>query len=375
MHTHLLTPHAPLVLRIGKPFGETGGGESFTFPLPSTVAGALRTAHADALGMDFQSSSDIEQIIAWNCHGALPAEISKDGIAALFPRPTDVRYGSTSPVSLQTLAPLELGEGEGCDLPDSLLPVFLQDDDKSKPADGPNWWTQKAMLEWLTGSTPNLEELGPVPLPVDTRTHVALDPLTLAAHEGQLFQSAGPDFEAQRIKPHREISGRGWLARRHALLARFSETLAPSLLRLGGEGRLANVSPCDAWPEISDGLKSALEAGRRIRLILATPALFDGGWKPGWINSDWKGSPPQCPGLVLRLRAVAVERWQPISGWDMKERKPKAIRRLAPAGSVYWFEIIEAPSDWIDALWLSPISDTEQDRRDGFGLAVPGVWN
>jgi CRISPR-associated protein Cmr3 len=363
------------VLRIGKPFGETGGGESFTFPLPSTVAGALRTAHADALGMDFRSNSDIEQIVSWNCHGALPAEISKDGVAALFPRPTDTRYGSTSPVSLQTLAPLELGEGEGCDLPDGLLPVFLQDDDKSKPADGPNWWTQKAMLEWLTGSTPNLEELGPVPLPVDTRTHVALDPSTLAAYEGQLFQSAGPDFEAQQIKPHREIAGRGWLARRHALLVRFSEALAPSLLRLGGEGRLANVSPCDAWPEISDGLKSALEASQRIRLILATPALFDGGWKPGWINSDWKGSPPQCPGLVLRLRAAAVERWQPISGWDMKERKPKAIRRLAPAGSVYWFEIIEAPNDWIDALWLSPISDTEQDRRDGFGLSAPGVWN
>jgi hypothetical protein len=46
MHTHLLTPHAPLVLRVGKPFGETGGGDSHPFPLPSTVAGALRTAHA-----------------------------------------------------------------------------------------------------------------------------------------------------------------------------------------------------------------------------------------------------------------------------------------------------------------------------------------
>jgi CRISPR-associated protein Cmr3 len=69
-----------------------------------------------------------------------------------------------------------------------------------------------------------------------------------------------------------------------------------------------------------------------------------------------------------------VERWQAVSGWDMVARKPKAIRRVTPAGSVYWFEIVKATEDWAKKLWLTPISDSEQDRRDGFGLVLPGIW-
>jgi len=30
---------------------------------------------------------------------------------------------------------------------------------------------------------------------------------------------------------------------------------------------------------------------------------------------------------------------------------------------------------WIDATWMHCVSDEEQDRRDGFGLAVLGVWD
>ena len=30
---------------------------------------------------------------------------------------------------------------------------------------------------------------------------------------------------------------------------------------------------------------------------------------------------------------------------------------------------------WVDATWMQCISDEEQDRRDGFGLAVLGVWD
>ena len=48
------------------------------------------------------------------------------------------------------------------------------------------------------GDTSAVDTLRPTPLPVETRTHLALDPQTLAVHGGRWFQSAGPDFEAQR---------------------------------------------------------------------------------------------------------------------------------------------------------------------------------
>jgi CRISPR-associated protein Cmr3 len=374
MHTHLITPHAPLVLRTGKPFGETGGGDTFSFPLPSTVAGALRTAQADAGKLDFTESKATIQ--SWASHAALAAALGSDGeIAPLFPRPADARYvRPDKDLTLQRLAPAKLQTNEGCDLPDGLLPVFLDEDDKSKPAPGPDWWTETAIHAWLLGNLPEPKTLGPEPFPIDTRSHVALDPSTLAASSGQLFQSAGPDFGTRRRAPDAEFAKRGWKSERYGLLARFAKELQPTLVRLGGEARLAAVSPCDAWPRLPDGLKEELKAARHIRLILATPALFSGGWKPGWLGDDLTGSPPCLPDLVLQLKAAAIDRWQAVSGWDLVALKPKAIRRLAPAGSVYWFEVVKYPPDWAERLWLAPISDSEQDGRDGFGLVVPGIW-
>ncbi|MHB8165788.1 MAG: type III-B CRISPR module-associated Cmr3 family protein [Sulfuricella sp.] len=376
MHTHLLTPLAPLVLRTGKPFGDTGGDDSHTFPLPSTVAGALRTAHADAQKLNFLEEKT--RILDWVSHGALPAELGIEKVMPMFHRPADSRYAkSDDKLVLQRLAPEPLEEGEGCDLLDGLLLVFLEEDDKSKSAPGPVWWTETAMHTWLQGRTPDPDELGAEPIPISTRSHVALEPATLASRTGQLFQSSGPDFEARRSEPKSDFTKRGWADKRYGLLARFSQELDPGLIRLGGETRLANVTPCDAWPRLPDSLMAALETAQRIRLILATPALFSGGWKPGWIKENLIGSPPGIPDLVLQLRAAAVDRWLPISGWDMAARKAKAVRRLVPAGAVYWFDVIgKAPAGWVEALWLSSISDNEnkQDCKDGFGLVLPGIW-
>lgn len=372
MHTHLLTPLAPLVLRIGKPFGETGGGESHPFPLPSTVAGAMRTAHADALELDFNTS--ISRILGWHCHGALPASLSNTGVHPLFPRPADARYISTTGFIVRRLEPIVTGGNEGCDLPDGLTPVHLTEPDKAKPANGPNWWNEETMRLWLMGKAPDPGKIGPPNLPIETRTHVALNPSTLAASDGQLFQSAGPDFEAHRLPSNQFLNRRGWSHLRYALLVRFSECVAQSLMRLGGEARLVDITSSDAWPILPPVLATKLQASKCIRIILATPALFTNGWKPGWLGPNLTGSPPGMPGLTLCLKAVAIERWQPISGWDLKANKPKAVRRLVPSGSVYWFEVIEAQDGWAEELWLKPISDNVQERQDGFGLALPGIW-
>lgn len=75
-----------------------------------------------------------------------------------------------------------------------------------------------------------------------------------------------------------------------------------------------------------------------------------------------------------------------VSGWDLafdngagKPRgRPKPTRRLAPAGSVYFVELEGGAREdlerWCDAAWLAPLSDGEQERRDGFGLAALGAW-
>jgi CRISPR-associated protein Cmr3 len=115
--------------------------------------------------------------------------------------------------------------------------------------------------------------------------------------------------------------------------------------------------------------------------MLVTPALFERGWLPGWLDESLQGSPPGHARLKLRLCAASLERWQPFSGWDLQSRNrhsagaARAIRRMVPSGSLYWFKVLEGDADTIAKLWLSPVSDQEQDRRDGFGLAAPGVWS
>ncbi|NTV66005.1 MAG: hypothetical protein HGA65_21065, partial [Oscillochloris sp.] len=57
---------------------------------------------------------------------------------------------------------------------------------------------------------------------------------------------------------------------------------------------------------------------------------------------------------------------------------PKATRRLAPAGSVYFLRLAgteDAIRAWVEQTWMQCVSDNQQSRDDGFGLAVLGIWN
>jgi len=48
---------------------------------------------------------------------------------------------------------------------------------------------------------------------------------------------------------------------------------------------------------------------------------------------------------------------------------------MTPAGSVYFFQC-EKPGDaaMLPQQWLQSVSDDQQERLDGFGLAVWGTW-
>ncbi|WP_322512544.1 type III-B CRISPR module-associated Cmr3 family protein, partial [Chloroflexus sp.] len=107
---------------------------------------------------------------------------------------------------------------------------------------------------------------------------------------------------------------------------------------------------------------------RCARVILLSPAAFADGYRPpiAWSRGN----------ATAKLQAAVVPRAQVISGWDLAENKPKPTRRLAPAGSVYFvsWEKGEDAVSWLHATWMRNVSDEAQDCRDGFGLAVVGVW-
>ena len=370
MYDHLIEPQAPLVFRSGRPFG-AGSRDGAHFPWPSSVAGLLRTQVMD--DRDWRPSLSAEhrdELNALGAHGPILAQRVGDRITPMLPRPADaiLLASDDGGTAYHRLAPGTLPAGCGCDLPPGLRPLLLAEAPKGKPQPGPAFWPLAKLLAWRRGEA--IRPFAADEPAGEARSHVALDRATLAADPGRLFQTEGLDFSRRR-----NDSGRAFAATDWVLLCRFASPLAPRMVTFGGEGRLSWLSPAppatlDAPPEHL----ATVAASRHLTLTLVTPALFADGWRPAWL--DGAGEVPGIAGLRLRLRAAAVERWQGISGWDLAEWRPKAARKTVAAGATYWFDVVgEPPAGWASRLWLAPISDQPQDRRDGFGLVVPGLWN
>lgn len=400
MMTYLIDPKAPLLFRDGRPFGAAERAETLPFPLPSTIVGAMRAAYGDAKQLDFASQKD--QVLKFHLTGPLLAQrhLLSGEVNALFPKPADaVCFKQNETDVYMRLAPAAVHPGEGTDLPTGLLPLELSAKTDGKPINGAAFWRQDAFVRWLLDDGSEPKAVGVAALPVEIRSHVALSSETLTSRDGQLFQTAGLDFGPRRLGD----AAKGWEEQSYALLVRVAVDgtdtagVPDGLHSVGGERRLAWVSRCasehDPWPVFPECLRLAfakhLAAGAMgLRLILLTPALFKHGWRPDWLDENLIGTPPRCAGLKLQLRAVALQGWQAFSGWDMRPADgrvgggARAVRRMVPAGTTYWFDLLpnteishEEQLQALANLWLLSLCDQEHDRRDGFGVAVPGVWN
>jgi len=401
MNHHLtVTPRDPLVARDGRPFGAGQGTRmrSLSWPYPSVLAGSLRTLVGKRDGGHFDETL-VEELKQLAVAGPLP--LMNDTL--YFPPPLDIivreRGGARDSYSLR---PLRLPIGDGCNLPAGLQPVLPPERLSSdfKPAATPPFWSCALMSHWLVDATGDAFAF-PQPqknacensstgasvwgpdllgaLPQDERVHVQMEEDSGAGREGGLFVTVGLDFWQKRTGNPLQMAARLELPER---LSRWVETL-DHLHPFGGERRLAHwkaSSTEDAsqlW-RCPQPIRSALPGCSKVRMLLTTPALFAGGWKPGWLDGGSQKLEGVPPGSSVRLRLVgaAIQRWKPLSGWSLEAGRtgPKAVRRLTPAGSVYFFEVCEGMPESLSELWLRPVSDLEQDRRDGFGLALWGPW-
>ncbi|OZG70348.1 CRISPR-associated protein Cmr3 [Hahella sp. CCB-MM4] len=367
--TYLIEPTAPLIIRTGRPFDELSGTDPARFPPPSTLAGALRTAHARCMGKALNP-----ELAKLAVAGPLAVMTDLDGNPhrVLVPQPSDAHYYHDGHQrQLVRAAPRALASGEGCDLPEGLWPLQLEQQFPGKVSPGPDWWAIEDLLAWRRNdrslSFGQVEQNGWMPPPDDIRTHVAINRQTQASEAGKIFQTAGLSMwqspHSPQCLPQFAVG----------LLGRIEGNIEPGVLNLGGERRLAKVKPWqNIWPGIPSALVSDIQQAGALTLTLLTPALFSAGWIPGWLDRDsLQGIPPGCSRLRLKLRAAAVKRWHPHSGWDLAANRPRASRKMVPAGATYWFDIQDDHADDIERLWLNHLSDENQDRLDGFGLALP----
>ncbi|MEJ2046038.1 MAG: type III-B CRISPR module-associated Cmr3 family protein [Reinekea sp.] len=377
---YLLKPKAPLIIRSGRPFDEISGIDAARFPPPSTMAGALRTAHA--LSTNKELNLELAKI---QVAGPLPVTVNLDGepVSILVPKPADAHYYYKEGLpQLVRASPKAFASHEGSDLKDGLLPLQLEENFSGKPfRGGPEWWVLDDLITWRQNKTAlsfeQIQQQG-WKLPADDiRTHTAINRKSQTAASGMLFQSAGLNMWKQSaVSSHPPEFSIG-------LLGYIDGDINPGVLHFGGERRLSGIA---SYPNISSQLQNDvwlekwfadISQSQGLALTLLTPALFDQGWIPGWLNETTLiGTPPGCSRLKLKLKAAAVERWRPHSGWDLNARGSRASKKAVPAGATYWFEILDNHNADIASLWLSHLCDKEQDRLDGFGLALvfPYRW-
>jgi CRISPR-associated protein Cmr3 len=202
-----------------------------------------------------------------------------------------------------------------------------------------------------------------------------MEPDLKVGREGALFTTRGLEFTnhsyaSSKKGLHNALRLALWLE-----VQSKNTTFYPiqeGLASMGGERRVVHWHKSSLpFPSCPEDLAQQISINGFCRLILLTPACFQKGYLPDL--ATWADN-----GILPVLQAILVQRPQIVSGWDLDKQGAKATRRLAPAGSIFFLKLPGTPAErlaWITHIWGRCVSDQEQDRLDGFGLAVLGNWN
>jgi len=391
--TWIIEPHDPLIVRDGRPFGPNPSAQaiSLSFPFPSTTTGGVRSRAGLKADGTFDVSQ-IERVKKIKVRGPLLVRLSQSGENIeewLVPAPADALLleGNTRDhVWRKPLVPLTLYSGAEFNSTrdnTALMLVGPVRPDLRKPSViVPPYWRWDAFKQWLIEPVEDERPLAALghrgPLH-EHRLHVSMNPDTLIAQTGALFETSGLEFAAPGAGLETRLSGAQRLALAVVVDRKEAPTLLAGLANLGGERRMVSWrrgdrNPPDCPPQVLKAIKDK----KACRVILLTPACFTEGYQPTWLLKSRGGVKPE-------LRAIAIQHPQVVSGWRLEPPPgPKPTRRLAPAGTVFFLSLMgeggkaiddKAIEKWVKDVWMQCISDKVEDQNDGFGLAVLGSWS
>ena len=390
--TWIIEPRDPLIVRDGRPFGPNPSAQaiSLSFPFPSTTTGGARSR----AGLKSDGTFDVSQIARVKkikVRGPLLVRLSQSGENIedwLLPAPADalLHEGNTpGHVVRKPLVPLTLYSGakfnSTSNNPDLMLVGPVQPNLHKPSVMAPPYWRWDVFKQWLINPVEDKQALtflghsGPIH---EHRLHVSINPDTLTAQTGALFETSGLEFVAPGTELEKRLSEAHRLAL--AVVVDRKESLYAGLTNLGGERRMVSWRRGDRnLPDFPSQVLKAIKDKKACRVVLLTPACFEKGYWPGWLCKPREGVQPE-------LRAIAIQRPQVVSGWQLEPPPgPKPTRRLAPAGTVFFLKLkgeddnkaIDdiAIEKWVKDIWMQCISDKVEDQNDGFGLAVVGSWS
>ncbi|GIQ66998.1 CRISPR-associated protein Cmr3 [Paenibacillus cisolokensis] len=390
-HTLFIQPLEPLMLRDGRPFGATPGAEARSLDqiTPGVLAGSLRTM----LGKELHRSNvgDLQNSPIYRSDVRGPLYMW--GERLFFPMPQDVevyerkRADGSREVYVAGRRPCRppedrsklgfLGTGTTGLHEERLWPVMTNASAKPfRPA--PAFISKEWMIRWLCEEADEEQWTEAIQ---DWLNH-RREPQSNRSPEKDSDHFREPFVRETRV--HTSINAEKYVAQDQELYSTEYVTL-PSDVSI-----VASIDTPDdcPWPEEVNGIHSF--GGRRrlayfqelydqqeiwacperilqvvdrhartsettyLRMVLTTPAYFSKGWIPGWLNEELKSADKDKfsklfgVDLTLELVWACLPRWQPVSGWSYSarraHRREKAVRRMAPAGSVYFLKLqMEVP--------------------------------
>lgn len=377
-HLFQLQPRDVLFFRDARPMEASDPGRGAVWPRPDLLHAALHHAflrqwpsiqtawegepHTRGLSRDRNQDSSF-RFGALRSFGPFPCR----GGTVFFPTPLDWD--------------MELRPCPGTDLP-APLKFALAARRKAKRS-YPAWIPSGEYAAYLRG-----EDAGRDPdadgeglFSADRNIGIAIDPATGTTVDGRFYQAeylrlakdVSMVFEAECLQKGKHLG----------VTDVFVRPDAPMQLVFGGQQGIADLS-ASPLPSLLGELAGAPEASSLyLRWTLLAPAVFAGGWRPGWVegtsgNVMLKNLPPRRPDesrqawkdrqkaaapFAAKLVAACVGKPVPFSGWDLQAREPKPTRLAVPAGSSYIFEC-SAPDE---AKALASALSSPNRRSDFFG--------
>lgn len=390
-----LKPVDTVTLRGNRLFADASHGDAVMPPWPSVLAGALRARILVDGGVGFEDfarrearNPEVARVVGpgpdqpgsfrVTCVGLAGPRFVEGGDGpeptsertGYFPLPADlVALRDGRGLRIERLVPVraeELGGSSSNALP--MVPVH-RSAEPVKPVAGV-WISAKGLAAHLRGEP--VEAGAAVESKYlwlrDARLGIALDGATRTVLEGMLYTT-----ETVALAPG--VSFLVGVAGAEGVLPR------DGLVRLGGDGRGAEVRACGALIDRANAPWAQRPRGDRFRIVLATPAVFEGGWLPTGVRPEGGSFVLTLGGLRARLVAAAVPRHEVVSGWDVSRNRPKPAVRVVPQGAVYWFERLEGPLDALETLaegglWPEKeiVPELAARRAEGFNNLWLGNW-
>jgi len=356
-----LNPYDILLFRDGRPLGLGGRAYSIFPPFPSTFQGALRAKlWANQDFPDFEKDWLNSENPTLEFYGSF----LKKGDEIFFPLPANILKKIKKEEIQAVSIPIKESKfikSENTNIEIEKLPWVYTDKDVELASgfislsELKNWLLKESYLP--TSGIVFLKDIFSYEERIGIRMEYSLH--TVKKEDGL--------FGMRFIKLENSVSFLFWIKaeKNENILKQIFES-PPEVIILGGERKTANYkvkedSFFDLFSNLKDKIKAKVKENKTLKVLFLTPAIFN-SWKPE--NNVFN---------KLELISCVLGRPLDIGGWDLKENRPKPMRKAIPAGSVFWFRVKKKKNseEVFENLWLK--FNSRYESKLGFGLTVVGV--